>query len=138
MHAPHVIEMKTRGQAAAEYAVVLAVIAAFVAGVALTGFREQELNMALAASRHATLEYVATQNSSLTLAGVDYDLASINTTIRPRLYDGTTLVANASTLPGLQYAVLNRIRRTLRPNSPLAPGNACVQAATATYCCCSQ
>ena len=125
-----------RGQGAVEYVLVLAIIAAFVAGVALEGFRQQELNFALAASRHATLEYIATQNTSLTLAGMDYEISAANTTLKPRLYVGTTLVTNATGLTGYPYFVLDRVRKTLRPTSPLNENQTCVQGATALYCCC--
>jgi hypothetical protein len=129
--------MDDRGQGAGEYVVVLALVAALVAAIALSGFREQELNLAVAAARSAAQEYTATQNASLVLTGLEYEATAANTTFRPRYYvHGSTLVTNATTLPGLQYAVLDRVRRTLRPNSALSTGQSCVQAATTVYCCC--
>lgn len=127
-----------RGQGAAEYALVLTVIAVFVAAVALDGFREQELNLAVAAARHASLEYVATQNSSLTLGGLEHARSADNTTLKPLLYYRESRIENASALPGFRLAVLDSVRRTLNPDAELSEGQACVRARTTRYCCCGE
>lgn len=125
-----------KGQISGEYLIVLAIIAAFVTTVALQGLQDQELNLALGAARHASLQYIHTQNPSLALAGLDYTRGTSTTTLRPRLYLGTTLVADPATLPNYRYAVLDGVRQTLRPAASLNTTDSCVRAATTTYCCC--
>jgi len=104
-----------RGQGAAEFTLVMGIVIAVVVAVMARAYVENDFTMAFAAARLGAAEAVA-QNSSLSLAALEYSISGRNVTLMPRVFQGSTPVADS---PAIRSAVLKKIRDSLSPQSPL-------------------
>jgi len=117
LHFPGLIFMK--GQAGAEFALVLWAVLAVVVAVMLRAYVETELSTAFAAARLGAVDAVAV-NSSLSLAAMDYAISGRNVTFLPRIFYHSTPVGES---PVIRSMILRKIRDSFSPAAPVPASN---------------
>lgn len=127
MHTPS-LRGSSRGQGAAEFLVVVAVVVSVISLVLLPSFGEAEVSIALAAARAAAFSHGVRNGAEL--AALDYERVGNEVFIKSVVYsNGTRLFSHEA----LDREALEAIRKTLSPASKPVAGK-CVQGVFNKYC----
>ncbi len=120
-------ELNSRGQAASDYLLVVAIILAVIVAVVLPLLSQAEISVALAAARSGAGSFAA--KNSFTLASMDYVVSGNVVTFTPALYSAGARVAGSRQL---QFAVLSSVSAVFTPG--VAVAGDCVQGLYNRYC----
>ncbi len=108
-----------KGQAGAEFALVLGAVIAVVVAVMLRAYVETELSVAFASARLGVIDAVAA-NSSLFLAAMNYTASGRNVTFLPRIFYNSTPAGDS---PVVRSMILKKIRDSFSPGAPVPASN---------------
>ena len=124
----------SRGQASAEYVLILGVIIATVAVIMVAGFQSIEMNLALSAVRLGGIDFTSGM-PYFSLGVVNYSINSATkmVNISPR-YTAYGVAASAANWNAAQNSSVRKLLGVFEANVTSLPADSCVNASYMKYC----